>query len=113
MNSLQKRGRLLLRGFPAEEGGDEQEVFPDQALHLRVAQQVGGMEGRNEYRGTDPEDFSANTGDRCRGPEQGLRGESAQGEQDPGSEQGELPAQVRRTGRDLWRGGISIVRGSA
>src|ERR1700734_2786868 len=74
-----KGGRLFTFWLQAEDGHYFLQVFPDFALRSRIAQQIRGVLGGDQFRAAEIKPLAAKTRDTLRGLQQCLRGATSQG----------------------------------
>src|SRR5271170_2032547 len=94
-------GRVAALRLEAQMGHHFLQVFPDFALGGRVAKQIGGMIGRDEFCAEKIEPFPAKAGNSLRGLQQGLRRATPEGANHFGLDAAELTKQERRAGGDF------------
>src|SRR5438046_2114142 len=94
----------------AERLHDLLDVLPHQALVARVAQQVGGMEGRHELDAVVVVPAPAELRDRRLRPEQRLDRELAERHDHLGGDQLELTEEEGLAARHLVRLGVAVLR---
>src|SRR5438552_1830729 len=101
---------MLVPARQAARPHDLLDVLPHQALVARVAQQVGGMEGRHELDAVVVVPAPAELGDRRLRPEQRLDRELAERHDHLGGDQLELAEEEGLAARHLVRLGVAVLR---
>src|SRR5438445_3807130 len=112
-NSHDELGGLAFLHFEAEDGHDFLEVFPDFALCGRIAQQIGGMIGRQQFSSAKFQPLSAKLGNPAVGLQQGFCGDGAQANNYFGSDDVDLAKKKRRASADFIFFRLAILRWTA
>src|SRR5437016_610419 len=109
-NSHDKLGGLAFLHFEAQHGHDFLEIFPDFTLRVRIAQQIGGVIGRQQFSSAKFQPLSAKLRNPAIGLEQSLCRDGTQADNHFGSDDINLAPKKRRAGAYFVLFRLAILR---